>query len=422
MRLAAQNHHHIIGRAGKYLRAARIGATLPLYGRLGKNRGKYASWLKTELEDFGVVFVKIGQWIASRTDVFPRDITAAFSDLQKHVKPMTHPEVQRVLRESNVDLELGDLVSSGSIAQVHQGLAQGKRVAVKIQRPGLLDDLAGDLDVVRAMLFPLKLSDRKSYDDAIQSLRDLGDAIRRETDFELEAANMDKFRKFFAGSDITVPRVRVATPRVLVMDYVPSEPVTGPAITGRLVEFFFAQILRLGAVHTDLHAGNLGIDAANRLVVYDFGSVVECSQGLRDCIKRLCVGYMNRNPSVMLDYMCDHGMLRHCAMTPDQRESLEAFVSGMLDYVEHTDISKLRDSLLSISAQTGEVPPVEFSSETMMIFRSFTLLEGLCKDLDPDFAIMDAAMPAAMELLVDPDIVRMKVEDDVRTMWKFLDP
>jgi predicted unusual protein kinase regulating ubiquinone biosynthesis (AarF/ABC1/UbiB family) len=410
---------------GKYARAARVATTVPFY-RFQPSKRRYAQWLRAELEAAGCLFIKAGQWVASRPDIFPPDITAAFASLQKDVRATAMPpgEVRRILRDEGHELDdVGDdPVSCGSIAQVHTGVYRGERVAVKVQRPGLRAELAQDLGVVRGLLHLLRLGGggRKSYDDAVKSLDDLGGTIARETDFLAEARHMRAFADFFAGSEgVRVPRVLAATPSVIVMEYVPSARVAGAAACPRLIDLFLTQFFELGRVHTDMHAGNLGVDERGRLVMYDFGSVLECPEGMRRCIKHLFVSYANRDPAVMLDYMTEYGVLRSAApLTPEQRVSLTRFIEMILEYVETTDIRTFA-SARGIPVPAA-APAVEFQPEVFMVFRSFTLLEGLCKDLDPDFVIVDAALPYVAALLADPEVYRMKVEDDLRRVRRLL--
>lgn len=405
----------------KYWRAARIAASVPWY-RYQRDKAGYATWLKTELEGAGCLFVKIGQWISSRADVFPADVVAAFASLQSDVSPMPADAVTRIVAEEAVGLDSFDVtpVSCGSVAQVHRGVYQGREVAVKVQRPNLGTELREDLAVMRNLLWPLKLQNEKSYADAVKSLDELGDTVMRETDFHQEAANMRLFGEFgFEG--VRVPRVYAASARVIVMEYVPSSRVTDPRLCTALMDLFLAQFFELGCVHTDLHAGNLGVDVGGRLVLYDFGSVLRCPDGMRECIKHLFVSYLNRNPSVMLDYLVEYDMIKsRSALTREQRGMLERFVGTVIDYVETTDIQTFNEGVRAIPVPAS-LPDVEFRPEVFMVFRSFTLLEGLCKSIDPEFVIVDAMIPFATQLLTDPEMYRMKIEDDLRTAAKIFE-
>lgn len=405
----------------KSARLVHIAVALPAY-RVHPER--FSRWLRGEVEQLGAVYTKLGQWVSSRKDVFPAAVADAFAALQSDVRPMDAEDVERALAGSGLTFESFDFepVSSGSIAQVHRAVYCGLDVAVKIQRPRLLDDLDDDLRLVRRCLLPLKLRNAKSFEDATRSLDDLVAAIRQETDFAAEAEAMERFRSFYAGrggSDgMRVPRAYVATPEVLVMEFVASQPVR--ADCERLMRMFCTQFFELGSVHTDLHAGNMGVDAAGRLVLYDFGSTLRCPEEMRTCVKRLFVGFLNRNPAVMLEYLTRHGVLTsHAPLTAEQRRTLEAFVGAVLRYVETTDIRSFGEGVRGIPVPST-LPAVELQPEVFMAFRSFTLLEGLCKQIDPAFSILDAMTPYALSLLSDPEVIRFKIEDDIANLRDLL--
>lgn len=403
----------------KTVKLAKLALAMPLYARVAggvplEGRRAYARWLRLEVERAGCVFIKIGQWVASRTDVFPPEVTQEFATLKTGSAPMPPEAVSDAVR--GLDFETFDPapVSTGSIAQVHRGVFRGRDVAVKVQRPGLLRDLEGDVGVIKFLLGGLRVANRKMYDDLVSSLDDLITTVTRELDFEAEAAHMDRFRAFFAGS-VVVPGVLHVTPRVIVMDFVDTVPFTGSASC--LMEAFFRMFFQLGWLHTDMHSGNVAQTPDGTLVLFDFGSVLECPDDVRLCIKHLMVAYLNRNVSVMVDYMLEYGLL---VGSPDaeERAMLEAFVANVLDYVEITDTARFAETLKTIPAPaTG--PTTVFRPEIFFIMRSFTLLEGLCKELDPDFVILEAVAPLTAMFANDPMMYRLKVEDDIRTLLRF---
>lgn len=396
----------------KTLKIAKLAATVPLYPLIPSKR-QYAAWMRREVERAGCLYVKIGQWVSSRTDVFPKEITEEFASLRTASDPMDLEDVRDALRGIDVDIEDAPL-STGSIAQVHRGTFEGRSVAVKIQRPKLLQRLTQDVSAIKAVLGWFRALNGKMIDDLTSSLDDLIDTVRRELDFDEEAAHMERFRRFFELRKVRVPRVYFSTPKVLVMEYLPSEPFSGSA--ARLMEAFFVQFFELGWLHTDMHAGNLGL-ANDELVLYDFGSVLEIPDDIRLCIKHLMVAYVNRNPSIMVDYMLEYGLLIGDP-GPEERRMLEAFVETVLDYVEVTDSAAFASAMKSIPVYTS--PTTVFRPEIFMIMRSFTLLEGLCKDIDDEFVIVEAVTPLTAYFATDPMVYRLKAEDDIRTWLKNL--
>ena len=397
----------------KTLKIARIAATVPMYPLLPWKRG-YATWLRREVERAGCLYVKIGQWVSSRTDVFPPEITEEFAALRSGSAPMAPSDVIATMRGQIVDAFDPTPVSTGSIAQVHRGTLDGCDVAIKIQRPGLMRQLVEDTDAVKFVLSFFRVANPKMADDVAASLDDLIDTVRRELDFEAEAAHMRRFADFFEPSFVRIPRVISASDKVIVMEYVAADPFQGQASV--LMELFFRQFFELGWLHTDMHAGNVGQTSdGGTLVLFDFGSVLEIPDDMRLCIKSLMVSYLNRDVSVMLDYMLEFGLLQG-SPGPGERAMLESFLENVLEYVEITDVERFAEVMKTVPISAS--PSTAFRPELFVIMRSFTLLEGLCKQLDPNFVILDAVAPLGASFARDPMMARLKMEDDIRVVVK----
>lgn len=412
----------IARRALRAAKVAKVALAVPGYS-LARDKGRYAGQLRERIEDAGCLAVKIGQWVSSRTDIFPPALTAEFSKLRTDVAPMEGSNVRDI-----VAAEMGSEyfasfdpqpMSTGSIAQVHRATtAAGEDVAVKVRRPGLAHELEDDIHIITWLMKPFQWINPKMYEDLVASLSDLVETVRLELDFTLEAEHMRRFRAFFDQSEVRVPGVVAATPQVIVMEYVKS--VGRPTDAALLIKTFFLMLFELGSLHTDLHAGNLGRDEDGRLILYDFGSVLECPASLQMCLKHLMVAYLNRNTSVMLDYMLEYGMFTgsppNGVLPPDERRMLEEFLESVLMYVEQTDIEEFARIVKTIALP--EEATLSFRPDVVMVFRSFSLMEGLCKELDPNFVIIDAVAPMTEYFVSDAAVYRLKMEDDLRTIWK----
>ena len=398
----------------KTVKLAKLALTVPLYPCVPSKK-KYATWLRTEVERAGCLYVKIGQWVSSRTDVFPVEITQEFASLRNSVPPMPEDELKKAILSLEFDSFDDVPLSTGSIAQVHRGVYKGRDVAVKVQRPGLLKDLTADVDVVKFLLGFIKSFNPKMYDDLSSSLDDLIETVRRELDFQAEAEHMNRFDGFFESSFVHIPKVVDVIPKVIIMEYVDSQPFQGSANV--LMELFFRQFFELGWLHTDMHSGNIGQLPNGVPVLFDFGSVMEVPLDIRMCIKALMVSYLNRNVSVMLDYMLEYDMLVGGIPGPEERLMLESFLENVLEYVEVTDMAKFTEVMKTIPVY--QTPTTFFRPEIFLIMRTFTLMEGLCKSLDPDFVILHAVEPLTDYFAKDPMVYRLKIEDDIRATFKF---
>ena len=190
----------------------------------------YSPWVRYNLERAGCLYTKIGQWMASRTDLFPIELTSELQKLQTSAHPMPSSTVASVVLSSGLEFDSFDEVpvSCGSIAHVHKAVYRGEQVAVKIQRPGLIADMDRDMQYVMTVLTTMSGQESRMVTDMLKTLTELVESVRKETDFIEEGRNMTRYSDFF-GASLRIPRVIVSTPSVLVMEYVPSSPYTGDA-------------------------------------------------------------------------------------------------------------------------------------------------------------------------------------------------
>lgn len=422
----------IVTKTAKLVKLASSVASFKLQRR---STGHLASELRRNMEEAGTLFIKIGQWISARTDVFPADVTRELAELRVNVSSLNPEVIKDVLVKNSLSdaFETFDEVplSCGSIAQVHRATLAGcgTPVAVKIQRPSLARELSEDIDIVRTLLLPYRLINQKSYTDIASSLQDLHATVCRELDFREEVRHMRAFRSFMKrrGIDwVTIPKphVTLCTDDVIVMEFLPSQPIDGPEFCQRLLELFCLQFFELGRLHTDLHPGNLGRAPDGSIVMYDFGSVMQLPESLRLCFKWLIVQYVNRDTDRMLDTMLEYGVLTFkdgasTTLSPSQRTMLRQFVDTVIDYVERTDVHDFQKAMRAI--ETPATSSVDFAPEVFLVFRSFTLLEGLCKELDPSFVILDALLSSRVMsyFLGDVELYRMKAEDDVMNILRW---
>ena len=372
----------------------------------------YSPWVRYNLERAGCLYTKIGQWMSSRTDLFPLELTTELQKLQTSAHPMSTSTVTGIVSMSEFEFDQFDTtpLSCGSIAHVHRAVYRGEEVAVKIQRPGLIEDMDRDMRLVTTVLQLLSGQESRVVDDLLKTLTELVESVRKETDFIEEGNHMTRYRTFFNGS-IRVPRVIASTPSVLVMEYVPSDPYTGDASV--LMKLFYDQFFEFGYLHTDLHAGNLGVDGGGTMVLYDFGSVIRIPSSTVLGMKALIVAYLNKNTTLMLQYMFEYGIMesRHSEVPSEEVRMLEMFIENVLSYIEVTDMDQFATMMKSTPMTSSTC---SFSDHIFIIVRSFTLMEGYCKKLDPNFVILEAAMPLAKSFAQDPMFVALKIEDDLR--------
>ena len=269
-----------------------------------------AERLASDLEKLGPTFIKLGQLLSTRSDLLSPVYLEALSRLQDDVAAVSVADMQKTIEE-----DLGVRVSkafasfdpeplaSASLGQVHRAtLRDGRAVAVKVQRPGIVDQVADDLKVLDeiAAFVDHHTTVGRRYEFA-PMMREFRKALTDELDYEIEASHLRILKKNlerFERIVVPAPVDGYVSTRVLVMDYVPGTKVTvlnpvamidadPEALAGELIEGYLQQILIDGFFHADPHPGNVFITDDNRLALIDLGMVGHLSPTLRDMLLKL---------------------------------------------------------------------------------------------------------------------------------------
>ena len=273
--------------------AARVVTKLP--GK-GPWQQKVIKQLPQTFADLGPTYVKFGQIIASSPGAFGESLSSEFRGLLDRVPPADTNEVHRLFVE-----ELGGDPSelfakweetpfaSASIAQVHYAtLHSGEEVVVKIQRPGIRRRVAADLQILKRFAQAVELAKLGRRLSAQDVVADFSDNLAEELNFRLEAQSMEAWVAHLhaspLGRNIRVPEVYwdFTSDRVLTMERVQGIRIDdaaairkagfdGTELVKALLFSLFEGGLRHGLFHGDLHAGNLYVDDAGRIVFFDFG-------------------------------------------------------------------------------------------------------------------------------------------------------
>ena len=269
--------------------------------------------LAKDLEKLGPTFVKIGQLLSTRADLLPPSYLEALSRLQDHVEPVPYEDIEKVVQE-----QLGVRISkafetferkplgAASLGQVHLAtLRGGKVVAVKVQRPGVRQQIADDLDSFAeiAEFFDNHTEFGKRY-ELSRILGSFRTSLMRELDYQKEAIHLGELRrnlKEFTRLHIPAVVDDYTTSQVLTMDYLAGTKITslsgavlvdldGAALAEELFRAYLKQILVDGFFHADPHPGNLLLTPEREIAILDLGMIGRLNQRIRDQLVHLLAG------------------------------------------------------------------------------------------------------------------------------------
>ena len=376
--------------------------------RFVEDKAELGKWTRGELLELGPTFVKLGQIASTRGDLYPPEFTRELESLQDNV-----PAFDYNLVKDKLDMDIFKSFEetpfkSASIGQVHRAvLKNGKHVVVKLKRPGIYDTMKSDTNTVRKIL---KFFQSIGIDTGNSSDFVLNDSIEYllgEADYKQEVENAIMFRKALRDVDwIKIPRVykKYCTDEMIVMEYVPTEKITEiqnkkvnkKKVCEALVNSYVIQTMDVGLFHADPHPGNLGVSKNGKLVFYDFGLLIKLSEELQKGFKDLFICIINRDTKGIVNILIGLGVI---VPTSSDVADIELFFENILGYLETLDGGAiLNDDLATeLAMEKPFVVPTSF----VYLAKSFSLIEGICLQLDPDFDYFTYLEPMIQEQFLE---------------------
>ena len=392
--------------------------------------------------DLGGLMIKVGQFMSSRLDVLPPEITAELEGLQDEVPPVPFPAI-RALAEAELGVSLDrafagvddEPIAAASLGQAHRarlfpadaaetGLAG---VVLKVQRPGI--DAIVDVDLAALRKVGGWLSHVRLVSDRVDMpalVEEFAVTSLEEIDYLHEAANSERFAADFADDErVAVPSVvwERTTRRVLTLEDVTAIKITD--VDGLLAAgidpvevapvfaaVMFDQMFSNGFFHADPHPGNIFVtptpNAANgldwKLTFIDFGMMGEVTTSTRNGLRKLLIAAASRDGRGLVNGMRDVGVLMASADTVElERAMTQLFARfGGMGFAELREIDprEFRD----FAVQFGEVVrslPFQLPENFLLVIRAMSLTSGVASALDPKFNLWDSVEPYAAQILRD---------------------
>jgi ubiquinone biosynthesis protein len=371
-------------------------------------------WTRERLVDLGPTFVKLGQLASTRRDLYSQEFIDELVILQDSVPAMEPWEVDAVL-ENEIPQGVATLFSefdktpfkSASLGQVHRGtLHSGVEVVVKLQRLGVVETISRDIDNVTDILRFFEFLGVDTGPKSIELFEEARGYIMEELDYVTEAQNAKRFYgNFYRTPWVKIPRVytKFLTPRLMIMERVDGtkivdveDPQMRVRASKAFVTNFIDQIMYHGFFHGDPHPGNVALTPGGQLVLYDFGLCVDIDLELRSGLIALAPLIIQKDTQGVVDGLVDLGLIQP---TSDRTE-IVAFMDAALDYLEEMSGKEFNAKLAQdeLSRGLAEDKPFLIPSDFLFLAKSFTTVDGICRQLDPKFSFLGYIQP-----LIDVD-------------------
>lgn len=390
--------------------------------------------------ELGGLMIKVGQFMSSRLDVLPPEITRELEGLQDEVPPVAFAEI-RELAERELGMPLGTAfvavdetpMAAASLGQTHRAVLSEhdaaevgfSEVVLKVQRPGIADIVEVDLSALKRIggwLSRIRLVSNRV--DAPALVTEFATTSREEIDYLNEAANVERFAEQFAGDDrVSVPAVvwerttrelltleNVAAIKISDHDSLRAHGIDPAEVAPVFADVMFDQLFESGFFHADPHPGNLFItpttdpDAGRpwRITFIDFGMMGEVPRATKSTLRALLIAIASRDAHGVIAGAKKLDVLLPTADTVQlERAMTQLFARfGGMGFAELREVDPRE--FLDFAIQFRDLVralPFQLPKNFLLIIRAVSLTSGVCSTLDPAYNLWDSVEPYAAQLI-----------------------
>jgi predicted unusual protein kinase regulating ubiquinone biosynthesis (AarF/ABC1/UbiB family) len=375
--------------------------------------------LAADLEKRGPTFIKLGQLLSTRPDLVSPAVAASLSRLQDRIEPFPASDVERiVIEELGVRLSKAfeefdpRPIAAASLGQVHRAtLRGGRKVAVKVQRPGVREQVATDLETIDGLAeFLQRHSDAGRRYEFAELTAEFRRAILQELDYRREAHNQVLLGRALADfSRLLVPQPidDYTTSRVLTMDFVRGHKITalnpvvrmdagGDELADELIRAYLHQIIIEGFFHADPHPGNVLLTSDGRLALIDLGMVSQLPDTLQEQLLKLLLAVADGNGEGAADVVMQMGRQVESVDEEGYRREIAAVVAQH----QASDLVELQAGRTMLRlAQAAAERGIRLPHEMAMLGKTLLNLDEIARTLSPRFRINDVVRRSGPGLL-----------------------
>ena len=389
--------------------------------------------VRMALEELGPTFVKFGQMMSTRPDMIPHELITELEKLQEEVPPFSTEDAKRIIAEelnSSVDRIFmdfsGSSIAAASIAQVHKAvLPDGEEVAVKIQRPDIDKIIEVDLEIMLhlATLAEKYLKEAEAI-DIVKLVEEFARVIRKELNFRIEAAYIERFANNFQDdTTIHVPHVYrdFSSSKVLTMEFIGGYKVTDitktevrehgidpKVVASRGLDLILKQIFEHGFFHADPHPGNIRVLDGNVICFLDYGMMGRLSARHREDLADIFIGIISRDEHKITKTILKLTGRSHVRDV----EELESDIAELIEVYAYGSLKELE--IGGVITHMGDViieHHLEGPRDFYLLAKALVTIEGVGRELDPEFNAVKHAEPFAEKLIMERMSPRKLIED-----------
>ena len=368
--------------------------------------------LAAALVTLGPSYIKLGQFLATRSDLVGEERARDLTMLQDKLKPFPQEQALKEIRKAfeatpeTVFAEFGPPVAAASIAQVHRArTSEGREAAVKILRPGIEGQFRKDLESFR---FAAQLIERWHQPSRrlrpVEAVDTLARSVNLEMDLRMEAAAIAEMgQNVKEDAEFRVPQVDWArtAQRVLTTDWIEGVPLGDTEglrqaghdpdrIAEALIQSFLKHAIRDGFFHADMHQGNLFVDEQGRLAAVDFGIMGRLSPKDRRFLAEILFGFIIRDYAHVSKVHFDAGYVPENQDPAVFAQALRAIGEPLMDKTaEDISMARLLTQLFQVTRQFN----MQTQPQLLLLQKTMVVVEGVARTLNPRLNMWTTAEP-----------------------------
>ncbi len=376
--------------------------------------------VRMALEELGATFIKLGQILSTRTDLLPPEYQAEFAKLQD-AAPTIPIEV---VREA-IGAELGQPIeavfatfdpvplAAASIGQAHAAtLLDGTEVVVKIRRPGVVEQIEEDLEILQNLAATAsRSSEFASQYDPVGLAQEFAQTLRAELDYLREGRNVERFAANFAADEtVHIPRIfwEVTTARVLTLERIHGIKINDLAtldaagidravVAERAARIILKMVFEDGFFHADPHPGNFFIEPGGRIGLIDFGMVGTIDERTQERLVKLLLAVTSQDADRLADAFLELGVSQQQVDRSLLGRDLEHLVSRYYGQaLGAIKLGPMLEEMLTIVRHHHLRLPTNLA----LLIKTVAMNEGLGTQLDPEFRLTSVLVPYAQRLML----------------------
>jgi ubiquinone biosynthesis protein len=367
------------------------------------------------LQGLGVTFVKLGQHLSLRPDLLPPAYIASLEQLQDHVKPFPAQQAQFEIENALgapvtrlfAHFDPAPLVAA-SMAQIHVAvLHDGRKVAVKVRRPGIVDQIEQDMRLLRVVArVAQRFVPALAVHRPVEIVDEIRANLRLELDFHREARSVRQFARAFDGSaTVAIPDMvdGLCAENVFVQIFSGGRRIDSlvdhaksAALAQAIIDAYLLQLFTLGVFHGDPHPGNLFVMDDGRVCFHDFGIVGYLEPRTRRALAAFAAGFMAQDADWVLDAWLEMGVIG----AREQRSAFERAVGELVREYAQRPLGEwsLAEAFGRLVA-AGRTSAVRMPRDLLVLSRTVLLLESTLRSIAPDFSVFEALSKHAQEAM-----------------------